>query len=354
MPKGKGKKHILFEKLPKGQVVLDLMKCRWSVGNAIGTGGFGYIYLTEKITGDEKSLPSSYSSVMKVEPHSNGPLFTELAFYQRVAKKEKIKEWINLKKLKYLGIPAFIAQGSHTLGENKMRFMVMPRFGDDLHKLWIKADKKFKYVTIVKVILSMLNALEYIHENAYVHADIKGANILCGYENPNEIYLVDFGLAKRYMLSNGHQEEKPNPQKAHNGTPEYTSIDAHRGSAPSRRGDLEILGYVAMQWLCGSLPWEGDISNLDKVHKQKVSSMNDIKSFAEKSSSNYPTEIVELLQHSQDLGYDQKPNYEKLQKSFQNYLQCQKIKLNSPFDWSSSKPSKSTTKNKKVIWFFPQ
>ena len=35
--------------------------------------------------------------------------------------------------------------------------------------------------------------------------------------------------------------------------------------APSRRGDLEILGYCCLQWLCSQLPWETCLSNLDKV-----------------------------------------------------------------------------------------
>ena len=41
---------------------------------------------------------------------------------------------------------------------------------------------------LIIILIFQLNALEYIHENAYVHADIKGANILCGYENPNEVF----------------------------------------------------------------------------------------------------------------------------------------------------------------------
>ena len=38
---------------------------------------------------------------------------------------------------------------------------------------------------------------------------------------------------------------------------------------PSRRGDLEILGYVLVQWACGVLPWESKIANKDLVAQEK-------------------------------------------------------------------------------------
>ena len=67
--------------------------------------------------------------------------------------------------------------------------------------------------------------LEYIHDKKYVHADIKGANLLLDLKTQNHVYLVDFGLASHYTKS----EYKLDPKKAHNGTIEYTSRDAHMG-----------------------------------------------------------------------------------------------------------------------------
>ena len=78
----------------------------------------------------------------------------------------------------------------------------------------------------------------------YVHNDIKAQNLLLGHgkANENEVYLVDFGLATKYQRPGGHLEFKPDPKKAHDGTIEYTSRDAHIGTH-ARRSDLEILGY---------------------------------------------------------------------------------------------------------------
>ena len=45
-----------------------------------------------------------------------------------------------------------------------------------------------------------------------------------------QIYLVDFGLATRYVTGSGdHKEYKEDPRKVHDGTIEFTSRDAHKG-----------------------------------------------------------------------------------------------------------------------------
>ena len=46
---------------------------------------------------------------------------------------------------------------------------------------------------------------------------------------PIQIYLVDFGLASKYSSGGEHKVYKEDPRKEHDGTIEFTSIDAHRG-----------------------------------------------------------------------------------------------------------------------------
>lgn len=47
------------------------------------------------------------------------------------------------------------------------------------------------------------------------------------------MYLADYGLSYRYCPTTNHKEYKENPKKGHNGTMEYTSLDAHKGVSKS-------------------------------------------------------------------------------------------------------------------------
>ncbi len=104
--------------------------------------------------------------------------------------------------------------------------------------------------------------LEYIHAQGYVHNDIKAQNLLLGHgrQAENDVYLVDFGLVSKYLRDGVHLEYKPDARKAHDGTIEYTSRDAHIG-AHARRSDLEILGYNLVHWISGELPWMDVLAN---------------------------------------------------------------------------------------------
>lgn len=350
--KGRGKAaagHQLASTLPKAEELKDLRKKSWYLGEPIGSGGFGLIYLADD---DKKSISSAKAKyVIKVEPHDNGPLYCEVAFYQRAAKQDMLTSWMKKARLPYVGIPAYIAHGLHQHGKENLRFMVMPRFGTDLHNLWVKAEKRFKRATVCQIAIELINALQYMHENEYVHADVKGANILLGHDNPNQIYLVDFGLAYRYLVDGKHKEYLEDPRKAHDGTIEYTSRDAHLGVAPSRRADMEILGYVLLHWLTGRLPWEDKLMNKAYVKEQKMKYMGDIKELIAETcldaETKKATEIQRYLENISKLDYDEVPKYDFLRKLFQDALKSMNIPVKSKISFEAEQPASSVPRKKK-------
>ena len=59
------------------------------------------------------------------------------------------------------------------------------------------------------------------------------------------MYLLDYGLAYRYLPDGKHIPYKEDPKRRHDGTIEYTSMDAHRGCGESQLIKLsEVLGLI--------------------------------------------------------------------------------------------------------------
>ncbi|KAF4526626.1 hypothetical protein B566_EDAN015395 [Ephemera danica] len=291
----------LVTHVPEGTIVTDLQQKKWRIGKAVGVGGFGEIYLAFDDVRSKDDRDSRY--VAKVEAHTNGPLFVEMHFYLRAARREMVDEWVARQDLKFLGMPFYHASGSFNLGIKRFRFLIIPRYSHDLERTFQECGRRFHLKTVLTVALQVMDTLEFIHDQGYVHADIKASNLLVGLDRDEQdrVFLVDFGLATLYEVDGVHKDFNPDQRKAHDGTLEFTSRDAHQG-AHSRRGDLEVLGYNMLQWLCSRLPWECDNPNPEYVHAQKDGFMKD------------PASLVPSLE------FKEKPDYDHCRRFFRQGL----------------------------------
>jgi casein kinase 1 len=105
--------------------------------------------------------------------------------------------------------------------------------------------------------LQALDRVNHCFTNEFLHRDIKPDNFLIGNTDPSTVYLIDFGLAKRFKNPKTNRHIPWKEGKNLTGTARYASLNTHLGYEQSRRDDLECLGFVMLYFLKGKLPWQG-------------------------------------------------------------------------------------------------
>merc|ERR1712051_582611 len=329
---------LLPDPLPRGEVLTDTIKQQWVLGKAIGVGGFGELYLAAFRNPDGKLSPEKF--VVKVEPHSNGPLFVEVHFYLRATKQEEIEKFKTEKGLSHLGVPKLVANGSHVRNRQNYRFLVMERFGSDLQRILDNSEgQRFTTKTACSVAIQVIDRLEYIHRQGYVHKAVKGSNLLVGY-----------GLCSKFRVGNLHKQYRHDIRWAHEGTMEYTSRDAHIGSA-SRRGDLEVLFYNLIEWFGGSLPWDRELSSPNLTKTAKFLAFRQMNKFLKICfrGEKYPSFLTQFMKYVSTLNFEDEPDYNFLRKIVKEEMVKSRCVLDNKLEFKLAKLSDSKNANKENI-----
>src|SRR5947209_6179920 len=112
---------------------------------------------------------------------------------------------------------------------------------------------------IVSYVKQIAAALQYAHEQKFIHRDVKPENMLLGRQQ--EVLLADFGLA---TLAQSMSSLNRSAQGTA-GTIAYMAPEQIEGH-PRAASDQYALGVVVYEWLCGRLPFEGNFLNLPYQH----------------------------------------------------------------------------------------
>jgi len=117
----------------------------------------------------------------------------------------------------------------------------------------------------------MIKRIQFIHDKNHIHRDIKPDNFMMGINNSlDSLYLIDFGLAKKFRSGTKKQHISMKTNKSITGTARYCSVNTHKGYEQSRRDDLESIGYVLIYFIRGVLPWQGLKCRTDGDRYKKI------------------------------------------------------------------------------------
>ena len=215
----------------------------------------------------------------------------------------------------------------------------MELLGSSLEDIFQKQQKKFSIKTVCMVGIQMLDRLEFIHNKNIIHRDIKPDNFVLGLDNKSHIiYVLDFGLSKKYRSSRTHQHIKFSVNKKLTGTARYASINALKGCEQSRRDDLEAIGYVLMYFLRSSLPWQGLHVHKGEDRYKKILTKKRGTS-AEELCRGFPNEFAEYINYTRNLEFEADPDYKFLRGLFLSVLEKESQSYDFCYDWVSGQPT---------------
>lgn len=217
--------------------------------------------------------------------------------------------------------------------EGEYSAMVMDLMGPSLEDLFNYCERKLSLKTVLMLADQMLQRVEYVHYKHFLHRDIKPDNFVVGAgEHARHVYLIDFGLAKRYRDPRTLFHIPYCEKKSLTGTARYASLNTHLGIAQSRRDDLESLGYVFLYFLRGSLPWQGvraankEEKHAKILHKKRTTTI-------EALCRSFPLEFQLYFNYVRSLQFDERPDYSYLRKLFRNAFVRENYRSDDMYDW---------------------
>lgn len=232
-----------------------------------------------------------------------------------------------------VGIPRIIWCGS----EGDYNVMVMELLGPSLEDLFNFCSRRFSLKTVLLLADQMISRIDYIHARYFIHRDIKPDNFLMGLgKKGNLVYIIDFGLAKKYRDIRTQRHIIYRENKNLTGTARYASINTHLGIEQSRRDDLESLGYVLMYFNLGTLPWQG-LKAANKRQKYERISEKKLSTPIDELCKNFSSEFPLYLTYCRQMNFDQRPDYTYLRKLFRALFHRQGFTYDYVFDWNMLK-----------------
>ena len=282
---------------------------KYKIKNKLAEGAFGDVYIGY-------SIESNEPVAIKVEP-------------KKIAKPLLETEAYFLYALRGLGIPEVLSFGRR----KNYNILVEPLLGKSLFDIFNERRKRMALGDICLIAKQILDRIQWVHSKGFVHRDIKPDNFLIGRKDPNVIYLIDFGLSKKYKSDKTGKHLKFTFTGKLTGTVRFASANALRGGEQSRRDDMESIAYMIIFFMRGKLPWQGvqgtkKMERYLKIYKMKKNVT------PEDLCKSLPPQMVSFMKYVKQLEFEQEPDYNYLRGLFHSILKQSKMNFDSlVFSW---------------------
>eukprot|EP01129_Flabellula_baltica_P010128 TRINITY_DN4243_c0_g1_i1.p1 TRINITY_DN4243_c0_g1~~TRINITY_DN4243_c0_g1_i1.p1 ORF type:complete len:364 (+),score=71.51 TRINITY_DN4243_c0_g1_i1:57-1148(+) len=246
-------------------------------------------------------------------------------------------EYAILKKLqKSSYVPRLLDFGIH----EGYDYLSMDLMGENL--TYLKKNYTFDQTTSLQVCIYIIDAIESMHELGFIHRDIKPANFVIprGQYHSKKIYVIDFGLSKKFIDENG-DICPPRDDAGFRGTVRYASLNSHSREDLGRRDDMWSVFYILMELLKGELPW-GNTKDKEEVFrlKQRHKPMTLIEGLEE--------EYAAIVEHLNSLSFYDKPDYDYIRSVLRGIL-ADAGELHRSFSWEKFQKGKYSSPNKENL-----
>jgi serine/threonine protein kinase len=205
----------------------------------LGRGGMSVVYQAEN------PRLGSVIALKVLAPE----LATDDAFRARFLEESRIAASLNHPNV----IPIYDTGSSGGLLYIAMRYVA----GTDLRQM-IKKRGRVLPATAVFLLAQAARALDVAHRQGLVHRDVKPGNLLIergsDEEDPDHVYLTDFGITKHAMSRSGLTATGQ-----FLGTIDYVAPEQIRGTSVLGLADQYSLGCVLYECLTGRVPFEKDL-----------------------------------------------------------------------------------------------
>ncbi|XP_043643672.1 casein kinase I [Drosophila teissieri] len=295
----------------------QLIGGKYRLVKPIGSGSFGDIYLGLSITdGSEVAI--------KVEKND--------AKYPQLMYEAKVYEQL----ARSPGFPTLLHYGS----EKNYNAMVMDLLGPSLEELFNLCKRRFTLKTVLMLTDQLLMRIECVHEHGFIHRDIKPDNFLMGLgSHSSKLYLIDFGLSKRYKDMESEMHIPYRKDRNLTGTVRYASINAQMGVEQSRRDDMESMCYCLMYFNLGKLPWQGITAANKKEKYEKILEKKTSVSI-QQLCKGFPSEFCLLMTYVRNLNFKEPPDHIYLRQLFRILFRSLNHHYDYIYDWTSLQQQK--------------